>query len=100
MTRLFLERLTNFLSLAHPNFGFPVVKHHPVYGVEQILITYRKIKTLQGFLLVPMTHYPVGYRRVDATAHRVGLPAVPEVMNGRSGIDPHGYHNFTPSPDK
>ncbi len=49
---------------------FHPIKSYPVYGVKQVLIAYRKIQALQGFLLVPMTHYHVGYHRVDSTTYK------------------------------
>jgi hypothetical protein len=39
---------------------------------------------LQGFLIIPMPRNHVRHRLVYAATHRVGLPAAPQVMDGRS----------------
>jgi hypothetical protein len=58
---------------------------HPVYDVQQVLIADRKIKALQGFLLVPMPQDYVRYRWMHVTAHRVGLSAVGRVVEVKIG---------------
>jgi hypothetical protein len=73
---------------------------HPVNRVEQVLIAYRNLKALQGVLLIAMPRNHVRYRRVDPATHRVGIPAVPKVVQGGAGISLNAFNCLTPRSGK
>lgn len=72
---------------AYPYLRLILVVTHAVYRFHEIRIAYGKKKALHILLPVAMPDDHVGYNGMDAAAHRVGLPAVTQVMYGRSGIE-------------
>ncbi len=66
------------LSFLPPNLRLPMIKGQPINLPHEIRVIDGQIQTLHVLFPVPMPHKGVGYERMQAVFHRVGLPAVPE----------------------
>jgi len=75
---------------------FCPIERHPVNRVDQVLVTYCEIEILQGLLLVTMPKNHAYYRGMDAAAHRVGLPAVAQIVNGWTLVEVQGFGRCSP----
>ncbi len=75
-------------------FSFPRYRISSAYGVQQVLVTYRKIQTLH---VLPPISVPTFISAIADGRHYASClsSSNAEVMSGRPRINPNGFHCVT-----
>lgn len=59
------------VSLLHLDLRLAPTELHHVNGLDQIVVAEGQVKTLEGFLLVPVSQAGVGNVRIDPAPHGI-----------------------------
>jgi hypothetical protein len=73
-----------------------MIECQPVNLSHKICVIDRNIHAFHVLFPVPMASDSIDYRWVQAAPHRVGLPAVPEIMNSGHWVELKAVQSFSP----